>query len=92
MSITDKKFECKAEDSWVEVRGETGAIKATWSLVIDGATVATEKTAGGVVSLVGTLPSGKQVEAKVDQGGFGGVTVEVYLNGDLIDKGDGFLA
>jgi hypothetical protein len=74
----------------VAVTAQTGPVHATWSLLFDG-TVIDEATATGNFRLRGTLQSGVQVEANVQQSMLGPTEVAVHRDGAEVARFTGFV-
>lgn len=89
MSMISKRFGFRVAGHWVEVLGVTKAIHPEWSIVIDNQVVASQ-VASGEFQLEADV-DGKALVARIQQGTFGDVSVEVTLNGDRIQSTSGFL-
>lgn len=77
--------------SKVRVTGKTGAIHATWSLLIDEREVDSAKAAGDFI-LSGELDDGSRIEAAVHQSLVGPTAVVVSHEGSEVARFSGFVA
>lgn len=75
----------------VSVRGKTGPVHATWTLLLDGQEVDRAKAAGDF-TLTGTLPDGSTVNAAVRQSLMGPTKVTIGHRGDEVAEFTGFVA
>lgn len=89
MSLTSKRYGFSVGGHWVEVLGETRAVNPEWSIAVDGR-ICDSKEASGGIELETTIDK-DSVVAHIQQGNFGDVSVEVRLNGKVIQSTTGFL-
>ncbi|WP_061712637.1 hypothetical protein [Kocuria palustris] len=89
MSMTSKRYGFRVDGHWVQVLGETKAVHPEWSIVVDDQVVASQ-AASGKFQLEADV-DGKALVARIQQGTFGDVSVEVTLGGDTIQSTSGFL-
>ncbi|MFN8124158.1 MAG: hypothetical protein U0237_17245 [Thermoleophilia bacterium] len=75
----------------VTVTGESGWIRARWTLSIDGRPVDGAETAGGDLVLRGDLPDGSAVCAEVHQGALGPTRVVVHHGAGTEARFTGFV-
>jgi hypothetical protein len=75
----------------VEVKGETGAVEATWTLLIDGELVDRAK-ASGRFTLRSQLRDGSEVSADVYQSAIGPTEVTICRDGEALVTKRGFVA
>ncbi|MCC6831930.1 MAG: hypothetical protein IT200_11345 [Thermoleophilia bacterium] len=75
----------------VAVVGESGVVRARWTLRIDGDAADVGETARGDLVLRGTLPDGSPLLAEVHQGAFGPARVVVRHGDDTEVRFTGFV-
>lgn len=75
----------------VTVTGESGWVRARWTLRIDGEPVDGAETAAGDLVLSGALPDGSPVRAEVHQGALGPTRVVVRHGADTEAHFTGFV-
>jgi hypothetical protein len=91
MGITRDEHTVEIAGSTVAVTGTTGAVHATWTLVIDGENVETAAAAGDF-HLRGTLADGTAVKAAIHQSLVGPTRVVItHQDVEVLDE-RGFVA
>jgi hypothetical protein len=91
MALTSDDHSVEIGGSTVSVTGKTGAVHATWRLLIDGNEVDSAEAAGDF-KLVGNLPDGSQVRAAIHQSLLGPTEVTVHHGDDEVATFTGFVA
>ena len=91
MSLTSDEHHVAIGDHAVTVRGTTGTVHATWTLLVDGVE-ADSATAAGDFTLQGVLPDDSRVEAQIHQSLVGFTGVVVVHDGEEVGRFKGFVA
>lgn len=91
MSLTDFGLEILVAGAEVKVTAKTGAVEATWTLMIDNE-VAEERLGTGRFTLSGELPDGSPLRVDVAQSILGPAEVAVFRGDDLVRKATTFVA
>ena len=92
MGLTGDDFRIRIGRHRVEVRGRTGLVAATWTLLVDGAEAASGEVVRGELPLETVLPDGTAVRALVRQGAFGPTEVVILDDGEELTRFRGYVA
>lgn len=91
MGLTSDDLEVRIQGHDVKVTGRTGAVHATWTLMIDGREV-NHARAEGDFTLRGRLPDSTEVEALIHQSLLGPARVSIAHGGIEVAHSRGFVA
>lgn len=76
----------------VDVIGQTGWPRATWTLKVDGADVDSKEVMRGTHLLKSALPDGTKLEAEVIQSILGHTKVALRHDGEIVSRSKGFVS
>ena len=91
MRLTKDEHTIEIDGQSVSVRGQTGRVHATWSLLVDGEQADSARAAGDF-TLRGILADGSPVEAAVHQSLVGPTEVVIKRAGEDVGRFRGFVA
>lgn len=91
MALTSDEHVIEIDGAKVTVMGSTGAVHATWTLLVDGEEQDSAKAAGDF-RLSGALPNGSELTAEVHQSLVGPTEVVVFRAGEEVARSKGFVA
>lgn len=92
MSVTEDNHNLTLDGRPVRVVGRTGQVRATWQLLEGDVVLAEQEVLTGSVDLVGTLSTGTEVTATIEQSVVGPTRVTVRSGDETVGTFTGFVA